>query len=347
MSELPLSSQRQGHQRRRHQGLPPPGKAPYGYRKSRDCYLLDRTTAPVVKAFFDYFLRSGSLRGAVRYLEKRYGKKISLGTGQRWLRHPVYRGDLLYCDQTILANTHAAILSRDEAAQIDRLLRSHSQYPRRSASAPHCLAGLVHCQSCSSRYVVSSVTRRGQKKSYLYLRPQACPHRPKCSALNYGEVLATLIKFICDHLPSAAAVVDQPSVTARKQQLQREWQKRQWICEQLPALAQQGILDIETEQQRHYQLQGEMAQLQQQIDRLPPDDLLPMINAVSHPQFWHDLSETERRFYLREFIRSIEIQPLGESWQLTAQFGFTALVPVVVNGGPAPAKGEETDSVGP
>lgn len=49
-------SRQQGHARNRLQALPPPGKAPYGYRRGRDRYLIDRSTAPVVKEFFDQFL---------------------------------------------------------------------------------------------------------------------------------------------------------------------------------------------------------------------------------------------------------------------------------------------------
>ncbi|MCA1992362.1 MAG: recombinase family protein, partial [Coleofasciculus sp. S288] len=87
---------RQGHARNRLKALPPPGKAPYGYRRGKDAYIIDRTTAPVVKDFFEQFLLFGSLRGAVRYLEKKYNKKISVSTGRRWLTNPIYRGDLAY-----------------------------------------------------------------------------------------------------------------------------------------------------------------------------------------------------------------------------------------------------------
>jgi len=69
---------RQGHARNRLKALPPPGKAPYGYRRGKDRYILDRSTAPVVKDFFEQFLLYGSLRGAVRYLEKKYSKKINI-----------------------------------------------------------------------------------------------------------------------------------------------------------------------------------------------------------------------------------------------------------------------------
>ena len=54
---------RQGHARNRLKALPPPGKAPYGYRRGKERYILDRSTAPVVKDFFERFLLFGSLRG--------------------------------------------------------------------------------------------------------------------------------------------------------------------------------------------------------------------------------------------------------------------------------------------
>ena len=84
---------KQGHARNRLKILPPPGKAPYGYRRGQDRYIIDKSTAPVVKDFFERFILFGSLRGAVRYLEKRYGKKISPSTGRSWLTNP-YIGEV-------------------------------------------------------------------------------------------------------------------------------------------------------------------------------------------------------------------------------------------------------------
>ncbi len=57
---------RKGHARNRINALPPPGKAPFGYRRGKDRYALDRAAAPVIKEFFEHFLLYGSLRGAVR-----------------------------------------------------------------------------------------------------------------------------------------------------------------------------------------------------------------------------------------------------------------------------------------
>ncbi|MFM7471850.1 MAG: recombinase family protein, partial [Nodosilinea sp.] len=126
---------RTGHARNRLQALPPPGKAPYGYRRGQDRYLVDRTTAPVITAFVNEFLLYGSLRGAVRFVDHRFGKRIAVSTGRRWLTHAVYRGDLQYQDGQVIRDTHTAIISREEAAQIDRLLRRNSQLPSRTRSA--------------------------------------------------------------------------------------------------------------------------------------------------------------------------------------------------------------------
>jgi DNA invertase Pin-like site-specific DNA recombinase len=224
---------RQGHARSRLESAPPPGKAPYGYRRGKGKYTVDRSTSPVVKDFFDNFLLYGSLRGAVRHLAKKYGKKISVTTGRRWLTNPVYRGDIAYHDGEIISNTHAAIVSREEAAQVDRLLRRNRRLPRRTASAPRSLAGLGICQECQSHMTITRVTIRKQSKEYLYLRPINCPKKPKCSAIPYQEVLEKTIEIVCKDLPLAVAGMNFPQLDAVKNNLNEAIVRQQEILEQL------------------------------------------------------------------------------------------------------------------
>lgn len=315
---------RQGHARNRLQAKPPPGKAPYGYRRGQERYLIDRSTAPVVKDFFERFLLFGSLRGAVRYLEKKYGKKIAVSTGRRWLTNPAYRGDLEYGDGKVIPNTHQPILSREEAAQIDRLLRRNRRLPPRTASAPRSLAGLVVCQQCQSPQRVVQVTARGRQHVYLYLRPVNCSQRPKCRALPYQTVLERAIERICQDLPPAVAQIELSGLTEIKAGLQAESEQKQAILSQLPQLQADGILDAETVALRRYKLQSELSQLQAQLAQLPPENLPAIAQAVSIPQFWLDLSEAERRFYLREFLQKIElIRTSRQEWQLQLIFCFS------------------------
>ena len=46
---------KQAHAKNRLKILPPPGKAPYGYSRGKDSYILNRATAPIIRAFFDRF----------------------------------------------------------------------------------------------------------------------------------------------------------------------------------------------------------------------------------------------------------------------------------------------------
>lgn len=311
----------QGHARNRLKALPPPGKAPYGYRRGKDRYALDRSTAPVVKDFFEHFLLYASLRGAVRYLEKKYGKKISVSTGRRWLTNPIYRGDLMY-QQQVLSGTHVPIISREEAAQVDRLLRRNRSLAPRAASAPRSLAGLAVCATCQSPMTVTRVTARRREQEYLYLRPTACPQVPKCRAIAYQQVLDQTIKRICQDLPQAVAEIDSPGIGTGKDSIAAAITIKQQALNQLPALVESQVLDLETAELRTYKLRTEISALQAQVAQLPPVNLQEVAQAVSIPQFWLDLSESECRFYFREFIRRVEITRQDAEWSLNLIFIF-------------------------
>lgn len=104
------------------------------------------------------------------------------------------------------------------------------------------------------------------------------------------------------------------------------WEKiaqKQAIIQQLQQLKKDGILDTETVQLRRYKLHGEIAALEAKLAQLPPVNLVAIATTVSISQFWWDLSETERRFYFREFIRKIAISRTGtKDWDLQLVFIF-------------------------
>jgi hypothetical protein len=229
---------------------------------------------------------------------------------------------LLYQNQTIIADTHPALLTRLEAAQIDRLLRRNAPLAPRTASAPRSLAGLVHCQRCQTPWQIASVVSRHQAKDYCYLRPKACAETPKCKAIAYQPFLHQAIDQICQALPEAVQQLPTAPLGKQLTALKTAIAEKQGILEQLCQLESQGVLDAQTHQLRRYGIKGEIAQLQQRLDQLPPDELQRIIPNVSLPQFWRDLSETERRFYFREFIQQIQVNRQPQSWALSLTFVF-------------------------
>ncbi len=313
---------RKGHARNRIKSRIPPGKAPYGYRRGKERYTIDKTTAPTVKDFFEHFLIYGSLRGSVRYLAKKYNKKISVSTARRWLTNPAYRGDLEYQNSQVISNTHAPIISREEAAQIDRLLRRNRRLSPRAASAPRSLAGLAICAECKSPMTVAKVTSYRKDREYLYLRPINCLSQPKCSGFSYQEILQSTIERISQDLPAAVAALQIPDMNGIKAGIERAIASKQQIIEQLLALIESGILDTETADLRAYKVRTEISELQSKLAQLPPVNLRETAQTVSLPQFWLDLSESERRFYFREFIDRIEIVRENKNFKLQIIFIF-------------------------
>ncbi|TAE95192.1 MAG: recombinase family protein, partial [Oscillatoriales cyanobacterium] len=216
-------------------------------------------------------------------------------------------GDLEYQNGQVISNTHVPIISREEAAQVDRLLRRNSRLAPRSASAPRSLAGLAICAECKSSMTVAKVTAYRKDKEYLYLRPINCSQQPKCSGISYEEVLQLTIAGICRDLPDAIAQLQMPDIQGIKAGIAGAIASKQKIIEQLPALIESGILDAETADLRSYKIRTEVAELQSKLAKMPPVNLRETAQTVSLPQFWLDLSESERRFYFREFIDRIEI----------------------------------------
>jgi Recombinase zinc beta ribbon domain/Recombinase len=317
---------RQAHAKNRIQALPPPGSAPFGYKRGKDKYAIDRAQAPIVREFFEHFLLYGSLRGAVRHIAQRFNKVIAVSTGKNWLTSPVYRGDLAYQavdPPQVIRNTHKALLSRDEAAQIDRLLRRNRSLPRRTASAKRSLAGLVFCDRCHGKMTVTSVTSRSPKKpSYLYLRCHECPQENKCSAIDYEQVLQQVIIQICANLPQAVSGIGGSQLEVIKVQNEAAIALKFDLISQIPSLLISGVLDRETADLRIYNLRTEIAAIEDRLAQLPPTNLVAIAQTISIPQFWLDLSESERRFYFREFIRAVRLDPEAPEWNLHLEFVF-------------------------
>lgn len=312
----------QGHARNRLAALPPPGRAPFGYRRGKDRYTIDRAAANIIKDFFEHFLLYGSLRGAVRFLDQKHHKQISVSTGRHWLTNPVYRGDLAYKTGEVILNTHPAIVSREEAAQVDRLLRRNRSLPPKTASAARSLAGLTACATCQSKLAITSArSRRSSAPGYLYLRPLNCQlaarQTEKCPLANYDQILQQAITRICRELPDRVDRTKLPDLTSIKGQLQQAMDRKNDILNRIPDLEAQGIFDPMSARLRTHQLRAEMGAIQEQISQLPPANLDAIARSVSIPEFWQDLSEAERRFYFREFLKTIWVAYRGQKWKVT------------------------------
>ncbi len=327
--QLRSRSIQRGHGQNRLQALPPPGRVPFGYVRSPQCYVIDPVAAPIVKALFDQFLLFGSVRGAVRHVQQNYGKTVSPSTALRWLTSPVYRGHLEYVTGDMIRDTHEALMSSDEAAQVDRLLQRNRRLPKRAASSGRSLSGLVICKICRSSMTVASVSaRKKSKPTYLYLRPTHCKAcelglGKKCGSIGYDDLFKQVIRKICDELPRAITAIPVDKLKQIGEQLDQQILNKENILRQVAELEISQVLDSETAMLRSYRLRAEIAALQSSQSRLPPTNLVSIAETVSIPEFWDGLSEPERRFYLREFLQRVEwVRSSSKGWTIELVFTF-------------------------
>lgn len=307
-----------GHIEAQTKHQPPPGRVPYGYQWGETGYLPDPKTEPVVRAFFEHFLLYGSVQAAVTFLKDNYHKNITITTGIRWLSAPVYRGHTQTKHQPLQCHTHPALLSPAEAAQIDRIRQRNQKVSRRSASAPHALAGLVQCGRCQQAWRVNSVSIKYKQNTYLYLSPAACPQRPLCAGVAYQPFWQAVVEHLC---PQLKQLFEQPlPFGVIKQGLQGQILQKQQLLTQLNELKDQGILDELTVQMRTVTLQTEINQMQNKLAQLPPVNLQEIAQTASLPTFWLDLSPAEQRVYLREFLHHLEIQFEGQKYRVRLVF---------------------------
>jgi len=287
----------------------PAGPVPFGYRKGKTGYVLDKPKAAVVRACLERYLLYGSLRDAARYGSRRAGYSLTPSTVATWLGHPIYRGDVVYTQNgrpVTLRDAHPPLLSREEAAQIDRQRQRRS--PPRSAGTPQALAGLVRCGSCDQ--LLHLTVTRTRRQVYRYLRSPRCPQSPKCRAIAYDPALTQIIAAVCAALaPTMLPAV--PRLQTRQQALRQQLQDRQALRPQLPLGLAQGFLDGETLTLRQQNLDREMATLQSQLAALPPFDPAGAIANLSQPAFWWGLSPAEQRTYLREFVAGVRWYTTG------------------------------------
>ncbi len=316
------------------------GTIPFGYKRGMHGYIQDQKSAKIVRTFFEHFLLHGCLREAVRTINERFYTRIAVSTGRYWLTNPFYRGDLVFKSKQghqYLRDVHKPIISRQEAAQIDRLLARNKPLSPRSASAKRALAGLVQCQTCQQPLTISSVRPRANrslvkgsllsgskleslesiksdltkgtqpKLEYSYLRCHQCPLDQKCKGINYNLVFNQVITTICTELPQAVQQLGKKPPQQLHQQFAAEIMHYEGIQTQIKELLAQGILDQESANLRLINLNQQISGLRNKMAQLPPTDLSTIFRNITLPQFWADLSESEQRFYLREFLTMITL----------------------------------------
>ena len=143
------------------------GSTPLGYKIENKRVVIDKETAPIVKAMFEKYIGCRSASATARYILERYGKSIDLKSMKHMLRNRWYIGEAYdikdWCPALIDEETFRLAGNISEV----RAERFHGTRSERI----YLFTGLVFCGCCGRRMTTYSCRNRSDKE-YIYYR---CP----------------------------------------------------------------------------------------------------------------------------------------------------------------------------
>lgn len=222
-------------------------QAPYGYGidpTDRYHLLPDEQTAPVVRRIFALFLGGASRTAIAGQLnreeiptpaaDKGMADKSGRSTGlwnaetvRRILTHPVYRGDMAQQftrtvsykvhdrrrvapeDWIVVANTHEALVSRQDFALAQTMLRVRTYS---TTGHIHLLTGIAFCADCGSPLYAKKRGKYWYLNCYGYYR---APAARRCTPHSIRE--DAVVRAVLDALKAlAAGAVDPKAIACKK-----------------------------------------------------------------------------------------------------------------------------------
>lgn len=300
---------RDGWARRRR--LQKAGNPPFGMTVVDDSYTPDHSPYPkggtvygVAKEVIQTFINDGTQRGALQKLIATYGARVGSRKGddfprdrtklKKWLQSPILRGHTAYFgnrgrERLIIPNTHEALITPQEAEQIDRLLSAKARklVPKGELTA---IGGLVFCE-CGSKCIK-------RRKHYYCEDVYDSPIKLGCDRKGGARITdleEAAILAITTQAATVAHFVEVPIVeeTPEIQELQRKL----FILGDDPDFDDsRNALKKKIENLKHHLIQRSNSLGHRRAE---------LVAAGADPGFWQSLSDPEKRFVFLQLVDKV------------------------------------------
>lgn len=276
------------------------------------CRLADRQTysrAQLGRWLVEQYLTLSSLNKTSKLFAETFGwVALNPSALRRWLTSPVLQGDLVYFPKSenpeIHRNIHEPLITREEAARIERMIRQNKKiggFGARAVKYP--LSGLVKCQECGGGCVVANGSQ-GRKKYYLCAKARGggCTKRGGCPA---EEIEAAVIKALCSRAIAIVGKVAEPEIEPEFEALPEV----QEVRSQLATLEAMPFNPAIEKAKRDLLDQIEDIRFRRQAKKIQSDEGLAeiLIEAGNSPKYWRSLPNRPKRQIYQELIDRIVI----------------------------------------
>jgi site-specific DNA recombinase len=286
------------------------GKVPLGY-KIKDKHLVPNEDADTVRDIFNHYIRVGSLRATVRYMDDELGLTRDYQSVKNLLTNRKYIGELRdnknYCEPII------------DKAIFDKVQDQLSKNIKQNKNTDYIFAGLLVCSECGRRFSASTVgstyiRKDGTKnpKRHSHYRCPKNKNNPKHCTNKKGYRESTLEKFILDNIYKQAEQVlltieSKPKVNKLKNSNDKINKK----LDRLKSAYLNDVINLE-------EYKKDRAALEKQLVNIPDHDALKN-NITTLKSYMTDdfkeeyskLSKIDKAYIWRSIIRNLIIYPDG------------------------------------
>ena len=269
--------------------------------------IPDPETWGIARELVDRYLDENGqgLPGLSKWLREEHGISRTASGLLTWLRSPVLRGHSSHRiiagrkESLIVPNTHAPLISPDEARGLDLKLGRNRAFSGRRT--PMACSRLCRCASCG---VLLSLCNDGRPRKstgipYFYFRCKAgrqrgkpCPHK---GGVPYDSVEPLVLEAIVKRAEDIAKAALEPPEKVedpRTLRLEADLAQLEAVFKSQP---------LQTIEEAMMQVEREIAYLKSQKSSMAAEnqDFSDLVTALADPNFWDGLDEVERnRLYL-------------------------------------------------
>lgn len=283
--------------------------------------VLDEQKAPLIKAAFEHYIKYGSQRATIIYLNEELGDQISRETLKSVLKNKIYFGTYVHPEHGEFPNFCEPIITEEEYYRAQDIRKKNKKiYGKAKHKATYIFSGIMYCPTCGFRLGGSNQTNRKRENASLRLvyRCQKATNEKSCTN-NYPVTEKNIEQFLLDNVRNMLEdkiitykiekkkAAESPTAKKKKQ-----IQKIRKKMTRLKELYLDEEIDKDEYKQDYNEYKKQVEKLQEEISNDDRDERLFDISKYEQflkqdfEKIYHTLSSEDKRRLWLSVIESIE-----------------------------------------
>ncbi|MBY2071849.1 recombinase family protein [Clostridioides difficile] len=287
------------------------GTIPIGYKIENKHLVIDKEKKYIVKAIFDEYEKSGSVRTLIETINNLHGELYSYNKIKNILRNELYIG--IYNKRGFYVEDYCEpIISKKQFKQIQRILEKNKKTTPNKNIHYHIFSGLLKCKECG--YTLKGNSSNVGEKLYLSYRCSTfylnknCVHNVTHNEKHIENYLLTNLK---PQLHKHMVKLEAQNEKIRQNKKSNKKDEKKKIMKKLDKIKDlylEDLIDKETYRKDYEKLQFQLDNItEEQESQIIDTSHIKKFLDIDINEMYSDLSRVERRRFWLSIIDYIEI----------------------------------------